>query len=36
MRKEKKSIKKKKTKENDEKTHKEWMRHWSIVFRRMR
>ena len=36
MLKENKSMKQKKTKENDEKTYKQWLRKWSIVFRRMR
>ena len=36
MRKENKSMKQKKTKENDETTRRQWVRKWSIIFRRMR
>ena len=30
------NTKKIKTKENDDATWRKWLRHWSIVFRRMR
>ena len=30
------SMRQKKTKENDEKTYKQWLRKWSIIFRRMK